>query len=346
MPLSRVPRSPDLERVVQVLGGRVDDGAWRGGPGGWVPSPPGNDAPDATDTPSRSGLDDLGGVGREEPDGTDDDLEDQLRRARRPSLVTVPASLRSGRVSVTSSAVVAVLALVVALGCAFVLRILWAERAAQGETLAEVSDARGPSEVSTGGLATPEVVSRSAPAQSAAAGLAEATGAAPGPGAGGTGAGAAPQPELVVHVVGQVAEPGLVRLRSGSRVADAIEAAGGAKRGADLAALNLARALVDGEQVFVPKPGELPPVAPGAAAPGIGSGGVGAGPGGAGAATVNLNTADLATLETLPGVGPVLAQRIIDWRTEHGRFTAVEELGEVSGIGDKMLSQLRAKVTV
>lgn len=369
MPLTRVPKSPDLARVVQVLGGReVEEGASRGRPGGWVPAPPGGlpsaravegpfvvERPGAVELPGGAGAAGLSGVDAGgDRDGTtdgdldgtsdgtrDDDLEDQLRRARRPSLVTVPVFLRSGRVSVSSSAVVAVLALVVALGCAFVLRILWAERAAEGETMVGVSASRG-EPVATGGPVTPEVVSRSGPADPGSAEPAGAAGTVPA--AGSPGAGAASQPELVVHVVGQVARPGLVRLRAGARVADAIEAAGGAKRGADLAVLNLARALVDGEQVFVPKPGETPPMASGGPAPGA----AGTGAGGAGSATdmVNLNTADLAALDSLPGVGPVLAQRIMDWRTENGRFTSVEELGEVSGIGDKMLRELRPKVTV
>lgn len=137
---------------------------------------------------------------------------------------------------------------------------------------------------------------------------------------------------------------------AGSRVADAVRAAGGLS-GADAAGINLARALSDGEQVYVPKPGESPrPVAPGGPAPGAqapASATSGASSGeSASAGTVNLNTADAAALDTLPGVGPVLAQRIIDWRTEHGKFSSVDELGEVSGIGDKALERLRSKVTV
>ena len=154
--------------------------------------------------------------------------------------------------------------------------------------------------------------------------------------------------QVVVHVVGQVVRPGLVRLRQGARVADAITAAGGTKPGSDMSALNLARLVVDGEQVRVPKRGE-PPVALGASGAGGGSGGSGSTVGGAGSAAggmVSLNTADAAALDTLPGVGPVLAQRIIDWRTEHGRFTSLDELGEVSGIGDKLMAQLRPKVTL
>lgn len=154
---------------------------------------------------------------------------------------------------------------------------------------------------------------------------------------------------VTVHVVGQVAHPGIVRLPSGSRVGDAVARAGGALKGADLAAINLARVLVDGEQVRVPKPGEVvvAPAGPGGGGTGSSGGGGGAGnsPGGA-AGAVNLNQATAAQLEDLPGVGPVLAQRIVDWRTEHGRFTTVDELNEVSGIGEKIFAELKPKVTV
>jgi competence protein ComEA len=163
-----------------------------------------------------------------------------------------------------------------------------------------------------------------------------------------------------VHVVGAVARAGVVRLPPGSRVLDAVTAAGGASPGADLAQLNLARPVIDGEQVHVPKKGETLPVgasqAAGTGIPGVaggvgagggagGAGGPGSGSGGAGV-PVDLNSADLAALDTLPGVGPVLAQRIVDWRTEHGRFSSVDELGEVSGIGDKLLAQISPKVRV
>jgi competence protein ComEA len=142
-------------------------------------------------------------------------------------------------------------------------------------------------------------------------------------------------------------------------VREAVEQAGGALPGADLGALNLARLVVDGEQVRVPKPGEAVAATPGAAglpatgaaggSGGGGSGGGGSGSGGAGAGAagpVNLNTASQAALEDLPGVGPVLAQRIIAWRSEHGRFTSVDELAEVSGIGEKMFAQLQSRVTL
>lgn len=154
---------------------------------------------------------------------------------------------------------------------------------------------------------------------------------------------------VTVHVVGQVRRPGVVQLAGGARVDAALRAAGGALPGADLTQVNLARPVSDGEQIQVPKPGETPTPAPGGAptsAGGPAPDGPTA-PGGAGNGTkVNVNTADQTTLETLPGVGPVLAGRIIEWRTTNGSFTSVDDLGEVSGIGDKMLAQLRPHVEV
>lgn len=174
---------------------------------------------------------------------------------------------------------------------------------------------------------------RGSPSTAAAAGSPSSAG----PGTASAGAGGI----VVVDVVGQVGRPGLVSLPAGSRVADAITAAGGATPEADVSLLNQARLVIDGEQIRVPRPGEVIAAAPGAAAPGA-AGGAGGGVG----ALVSLNSADLATLDGLPGVGPVLAQRILDWRSEHGRFTSVDELGEVSGIGDKLMSQLRPRVTL
>lgn len=144
--------------------------------------------------------------------------------------------------------------------------------------------------------------------------------------------------ELVVAVSGEVREPGLVHLPPGARVADAIEAAGGLLPDADVDHLNLARKVTDGELITVgipPPPGE--PAAGGAPGPGTGAGT---------GAKVNLNTATLAELETLPGIGPALAQRIIDYRTEHGSFTSVGELRQVSGIGDVRFAELQDLVAV
>ncbi|MCS5524147.1 ComEA family DNA-binding protein [Curtobacterium flaccumfaciens pv. oortii] len=184
----------------------------------------------------------------------------------------------------------------------------------------------------------------------------------PSPSAGAS-AGAAPSApgagRVVVHVLGAVRRSGVVELPASSRVGDALERAGGATDDADLDRLNLARVLTDGERLYVPRVGQqevpeaLGPMADGAAAgptaaagAGAGSGGGSAGTGGEESAVVDLNTADQTALETLPGIGPGLAGRIIAWRDEHGRFTAVEDLLDVSGIGDVRFAELRDRVRV
>ncbi|MFK3984015.1 ComEA family DNA-binding protein [Micromonospora sp. NPDC050397] len=145
--------------------------------------------------------------------------------------------------------------------------------------------------------------------------------------------------EVVVAVAGKVQKPGLVRLPAGARVADALAAAGGVLPGVDVALLNLARKVTDGELILV---GVSAP--PGMAA----AGGVPGQPGepAAGGGKVNLNTATLAQLDTLPGVGPVLAQRILDHRDQRGGFRSVGDLRQVSGIGDARYEQLKELVTV
>ena len=144
--------------------------------------------------------------------------------------------------------------------------------------------------------------------------------------------------EVVVAVAGKVRRPGLVRLPAGSRVADAVEAAGGASAGVDVAMLNPARKLTDGELIVVGVP---PPS--GAAMTAAATGPLAAhAPG----APINLNTATLADLDSLPGVGPVLAQRILDARAAQGGFTAVSDLRKVDGIGDARYEQLKDLVVV
>jgi competence protein ComEA len=138
---------------------------------------------------------------------------------------------------------------------------------------------------------------------------------------------------VVVDVVGAVRRPGLYRLSQGSRIADAIARAGGSTAKAALAQVNLAAPLADGEQVVVPIRGRV-----GAALP---SAGGSAGASGAAAAPVQLSTATLEQLDTLPGVGPVTAQKILDYRTKHGAFSSVDELDAIPGIGPKRLEQLR-----
>ncbi|OJX63864.1 MAG: hypothetical protein BGO95_06665 [Micrococcales bacterium 73-13] len=137
---------------------------------------------------------------------------------------------------------------------------------------------------------------------------------------------------VVVHVLGAVAEPGLYRLPEGSRVVDAVAAAGGFAPEAERGGLNLARRLVDAEQVVVPAIGET--AASGAGPPGMTTDG-----------RVNLNTADRAALETLPRVGPAMAERIIAWRAANGGFRAVEDLLQVSGIGDRTFEAMRELVS-
>ncbi|WP_203682918.1 helix-hairpin-helix domain-containing protein [Actinoplanes siamensis] len=187
----------------------------------------------------------------------------------------------------------------------------------------------------------------SADGSPAGAGLAAAARGAGGPagagaagGAGGPagGAGGSGPAEVVVAVGGKVRKPGLVRLAPGARVADALTAAGGAQPGVDVSSLNLARKVTDGELIMVgatPPPGTT--TAPGAPAPG---------PSGPPGGLVNLNTATLTDLDSLPGVGPVLAQRILDARDAQGGFRAVSDLRKVDGIGDARYEQLKDLVTV
>jgi competence protein ComEA len=162
-----------------------------------------------------------------------------------------------------------------------------------------------------------------------------ASGSASGvPAAGSPGASASPQADLIIDVTGWVRHPGVYQFRPGSRVIDAVQRAGGARGGADLTLLNLAAPLADGQQILVPKEG--------ASASGAATGGTGVG----GVALVNINTADEPTLETLNGVGPALAAAIIQFRTDQGPFTSVDQLDEVSGIGPATLEKLRPQVTV
>ena len=142
---------------------------------------------------------------------------------------------------------------------------------------------------------------------------------------------------IVVHVVGEVATPGVVELPAGSRLSAAIDAAGGATDAAVLSSVNLARLLTDGEQITVPNAEQVVAAEAGA---GTETGAVVAG------GLVSLNGADAAALEQLPRVGPSLAQRILDWREAHGPFTSVDQLLDVSGIGQKTFDDLRDLVTL
>lgn len=232
----------------------------------------------------------------------------------------LPATLQ-GRVAL-SSAHLSVVALLVA--GAFGVSAWWVMRADGGETL------------------TPSALSETAAAPAGGlkadpAGAMQGTTASPAASPTGLpGQGPSAGTQVVVDVAGKVRRPGIVTLPLGSRVTDALEAAGGARRGVDLTPLNLARLLVDGEQIVV---GVAPPAGVAAAA----ASSPGAPPGGR---LVNINRAGQAELEELPGVGPVTAAAILQWRTENGAFTAVDELMEVSGIGEATLAEMAPFVTL
>lgn len=143
----------------------------------------------------------------------------------------------------------------------------------------------------------------------------------------------APGVSIFVHVLGAVNRPGLYQLRDADRAVDAVAAAGGFTPTADQQQLNLARLLSDGEQIYVPVVGESPPAGLPGASSAVGG-------------KVNINTADAATLEGLPRVGPAMALRIIAWREANGRFAVVEDLMSVTGIGDKTFAGLKDLVTI
>ncbi|HSP53771.1 MAG TPA: helix-hairpin-helix domain-containing protein [Cryobacterium sp.] len=183
-----------------------------------------------------------------------------------------------------------------------------------------------------------QVVSPADPAAGAASGADDA-GPAPSASGGASASGA----RIFVHVLGAVRRPGLFELSAGARVMDAVAAAGGLTETADPAGTNLARALSDGEQLYLPQLGEVPAGPP----PGSGAAGSGAsGSGGGASALVNLNTATVADLDTLPRIGPAMAQRILDYRDANGPFAAVDDLRNVTGIGEKTFEALSALVTV
>lgn len=255
----------------------------------------------------------LAAVRGEEPAAIGVDGHTRVRGARpepaAPVVVQVPgrhASRRFGQALVPTPVHLAVVAVLVAVGLAVTAWLVLGSRA-EPVPVSPSSEPVGPAADAT----PPALFS---------------PGATAGPDAGG---------DLTVDVAGKVRRPGIAVLPAGSRVVDALEAAGGARPGVDLTSLNLARELVDGEQVLV---GVV--AAPGAA------GAVGSPGSTADGPLVDLNSADQATLETLPGVGPVTAAAILGWRADHGAFTSVDELLEVDGIGEKTLAQIAPHVTI
>ena len=163
--------------------------------------------------------------------------------------------------------------------------------------------------------------------------------AEPPAGAAPPGAGPEPASEVLVHAAGAVGRPGVYKVRAGGRVSDVLDAAGGPAADAEVDQLNLAAKVADGERIYVPRRGEVPPPAPVASGPPAAAGAPAGG-------VVDLNTATLEQLESLPGVGPAIAQAILDHRRQHGRFKSVQELLDVRGIGEAKLAALRPRVRV
>ncbi|WP_171814460.1 ComEA family DNA-binding protein [Arthrobacter dokdonensis] len=223
--------------------------------------------------------------------------------------------------------------------------VLWLEQAGSSAAAAQ--------------LASQEPAKVAVPPLAAAAGTASPARTVPtrtAPAAGPPGDG-----DVVVHVAGAVRHPGVYALPAGSRIQQALGAAGGVLPDGAPDALNLAAVAVDGTQILVPTRAQVLAGTGGAGTGGTGTGAAGAGTGAAGAGTgaapgqgtagtpgalLNLNTATAEQLDALPGVGPVLAARVVAWRTDHGPFTSVDELDAVSGIGPKMLANIRPLVTV
>jgi len=159
---------------------------------------------------------------------------------------------------------------------------------------------------------------------------------------------ASPSPDVVVYVCGAVRTPGVVRLPAGARVTDALELAGGPTAKAELAAVNLAAPVTDGQQILVPERGAAVATAPATSGSSSASGSLSVSPGGGAApgALININTASLEELDSLDGVGPSTAQKIIDYRTENGGFKTVDEIKEVPGIGDAKFAAMKDSITV
>lgn len=229
---------------------------------------------------------------------------------------------------------------VLALAAVLAVQHFWAGRT-QPVRAPEVMREETVSEATSGGAF--ESASGGRPAGSSPGLPPSAEDSADGAGAGAGGAAGEEAAGIVVDVSGKVRSPGVHRLPPGSRVADALRAAGGVRPGADTKGLNRARLLMDGEQVVVGEPVAGAGAGTGASAGGgavAGGGSAGAG-GTAPAGPIGLNTATAEQLDGLPGVGPVLAQHIIDYRTEHGGFRSVDELREVNGIGDRRFADLQ-----
>ena len=289
----------------------------------------------------------LGALAADEGPRGDREPAPGRHRPHRVPLLAVPSSLRTARLRVTPAAVWGLVLVVVAVAAVLGVRVAWAERSAQPTPVPVAPAPTDPDQGGalaegglTGGQADPDIPADLGPED--------------------VGSPTTTPDQVVVHLIGAVRRPGVVPVPPGSRVHDAVDGAGGLSDDADLTRINLARVVGDGERIWVPVRGEEPPdeiagrsAGPVEGAPGSAGAGGSASPGpdgdgtdGSGTPLVDINTADQPLLETLPGVGPVTAQRILQWRTDNGRFSTPEELLEVSGIGPRTLEQLRPHITV
>lgn len=328
--VSRRPSDPPPDRLARLLQETRDDAVRAG-----------EDVPSDRDTAAGEDVHEweLEDDGWDPLDPTHGAPPSGRHRQATVPVFTVPAWLRSAQLAVGARAVRGLLVLALVAVLVLGARWLWAQRPAEASGVQRVAGLDGGEEVPTPGVDAAEETGEGSggPTED------DAPDAPPGTRPDGEEPGA----DLVVHVTGAVEEPGVVKLPAGSRVVDAVRAAGGLTGEADQSSVNLARPLVDGEQLWVGRPGEEPPAgwSPPAEGPGLGAGGA-AGASGAQPAPLDLNTATQADLEELPGIGPVTAGHILAWRDEHGRFSRVDELLEVSGIGERTLAQLEPLVTV
>lgn len=279
----------------------------------------------ATEGPSPAGSASSGSGSGSSPGrvGWVPDVSELAGRVGAAAADRLPVTVRGGRLSLTSrpAAAIAVLALLsVLLSASYLLR-----SRPHGDPVPEPGSGARPGQVAVAPAGRSRAGAESDGPTETTPGPTEARTTAPG--------GASVRP-LLVHVAGRVRRPGLVRLPAGARVADALAAAGGVTRDGEPASVNLARPLADGEQIVVGQRGSAP--AAGAPSP----------PEPTAGAVVDLNAATSEQLQQLPGVGPVLAQRILDWRARNGRFSTVDELREVSGVGERRFADLRDKVRV
>lgn len=282
------------------------------------------------------------------------------RHARQVRWVTLPESLKSAYFAVGARAVRGLLLIAVVILGTLGLRTWWVYQGASAQEIGEIVGTVGATITSPTDLqasdtfeADQKSVAEGHEADSLQGMGSEmpSTGSAPAlptdaqeeqPGASGT-----PAPMLWIHVSGAVQDPGVVRLHPQARVIDAIDAAGGFTDEADPSSLNLARLLVDGEQLWVGSPGQAAPSQIGQPAlPSVGVNPDHSPVDGTRGSPVNLNTASAAELEALPGIGPVTAAEILNWRQQHGAFNSIEELMEVSGIGERTFARLEPLVAV